>query len=86
VRDIDMLTLDHINDDGAEKRKQKAHASGKRFYSQLRAANWPTGFQTLCANHQLKKYIAWCKEKHPSRWKKVLENNSTKDTIMASTS
>jgi hypothetical protein len=62
IIDVDMLTLDHINDDGAQKRKIKGQeGGGRRLYARLRKAGWPPGYQTLCANHQMKKYIAWCK-------------------------
>jgi hypothetical protein len=58
VTDIDILTLDHVNDDGA----QDKHASGKRrggimLYQHVRALGFPEGYQTLCANHNLKKEI-----------------------------
>lgn len=53
VTDIDMLTLDHIEDNGAEHRRTLGNKS--RVYRSLKQQNYPEGFQTLCANHQLKK-------------------------------
>lgn len=53
VRDIDMLTLDHVKDDGAEHRKSVRGS----MYAWLKSQGFPEGFQTLCANHQLKKEI-----------------------------
>ena len=58
IVDIDMLTLDHVNDDGCKDR----HPSGKRrggvtMYQHIKALGFPPGYQTLCANHQLKKEI-----------------------------
>jgi len=57
VDDVDMLTIDHVNDDGAAKRKDGTHARGFSFYVQLRMDGYPEGYQTLCANHQLKKEV-----------------------------
>src|SRR5271157_2659886 len=59
VDDPDMLTLDHIKDNGAEHRRKMGTASaGTGFYSKLRKAGFPQGYQTLCWNHQWKKQIA----------------------------
>ena len=54
ITDIDMLTLDHINDDGAKDRKERKK-SGTYLYVELRKLNFPLGYQTLCANHNWKK-------------------------------
>ena len=58
VVDVDMLTLDHIENDG------NAHldVSGRRYsgtglYQWIIKHQYPTGFQTLCMNHQLKKQL-----------------------------
>lgn len=56
VSDPDMLTLDHVRDDGARHRKG-GQPSGKAIYPLLKRQGWPPGFQVLCANHQLKKEI-----------------------------
>lgn len=56
VRDPDMLTLDHINNDGAKDRKtHRGRGKGHGLYCRVRNAKYPDGFQTLCANHQMKK-------------------------------
>jgi hypothetical protein len=55
VTDIDMLSLDHINNDGAEDRRKNAGASGDALYRQAARDGLPKGFQTLCFNHQMKK-------------------------------
>lgn len=55
VVDIDMLTLDHINNDGCKDRQSRR--GGHNLYCALRVENYPDGFQTLCANHQLKKEL-----------------------------
>jgi hypothetical protein len=51
VTDLDLLTLDHQNNDGAKDRKQG------NLYRRVRNAGFPTGFQTLCWNHQWKKQM-----------------------------
>jgi hypothetical protein len=53
VNDPDMLTLDHINNDGAADRK----STGPGTYRQIESRKYPTGFQTLCCNHQWKKEV-----------------------------
>jgi hypothetical protein len=50
VTDVDMLTLDHIIEVGRARVFQ-----GCAFYSYLSKRNFPDGYQTLCANHQMKK-------------------------------
>ena len=52
--DIDMLTLDHVGDNGAEHRAS-GFAGGVGGYVVLKNSGYPEGYQTLCANHQLKK-------------------------------
>lgn len=52
VIDIDMLTLDHVNNDGAEHRK-----TSHNLYREVIQRGFPEGFQTLCWNHQWKKQI-----------------------------
>ena len=55
VDDIDMLTLDHIYNDGAESRKT---LRADEMYAWLVRNNFPEGnHQTLCWNHQWKKEI-----------------------------
>lgn len=52
VVDPDMLTIDHVNNDGAEDRRSRG---GKEIYRSLLARGYPEGYQTLCHNHQWKK-------------------------------
>ena|ERR1017187_6038150 len=59
VTDIDMLTLDHINDDGAE-HKRSLGTKGS-LYQWAKNNSYPEGFQTLCGSHQLKKKIEKCR-------------------------
>ena len=59
MTDIDMLTLDHINNNGgvdarhAVSRSRTNTSTG--MYTKARKQGFPDGLQTLCANHQLKK-------------------------------
>lgn len=58
--DIIVLTLDHIDDNGAEERKQFAKEYGyallgSSFYYWLKKNNYPKGYQVLCPTCQLRK-------------------------------
>ena len=58
VTDIDMLSLDHVNNDGAQDRKsERRGGGGNTTYHRVRKAGYPDGFQTLCHNHQWKKEL-----------------------------
>ena len=49
--DIRALSIDHINNDGGNHRRQLGKA-GTSFYKWLKDNNFPDGFQTLCMNCQ----------------------------------
>ena len=52
-----FLSIDHINNDGAEMRRQKLYSgNGTGFYQWLRKSKFPTGFQVLCMNCQIGKH------------------------------
>lgn len=55
--DIDVLVIDHIEDNGAEHRRENGGRcfSGDRFYRWIIRNDYPPGFQVLCANCNLKK-------------------------------
>ena len=56
IKDLDMLSLDHVNDDGAEHRKHIG--KGTRMYLWAKRCGFPVGIlQTLCHNHQWKKEL-----------------------------
>lgn len=60
ISDIDMLTLDHIANNGAEHRRsysKTGRGGGTALYLMLEKQGYPPGYQTLCANHNLKKHI-----------------------------
>lgn len=50
----EFLSIDHINNDGAEHRKT---VDGSRLYCWLRNNNYPAGFQVLCHNCNMAKGI-----------------------------
>jgi len=50
--DVRALSLDHINGDGAERRR-KGEPMGVMLYRKLRRGEYPQGYQTLCGNCQL---------------------------------
>jgi hypothetical protein len=45
-----FLTVDHINNDGSQHRRDTGLTSGIDFYRWLRKHNYPEGFQLLCYN------------------------------------
>lgn len=51
--DIRALSLDHINNDGAEQRKK--YGATVKYYGWLIRNNFPSGHQTLCMNCQWEK-------------------------------
>jgi hypothetical protein len=57
IIDVDMLTLDHVLDNGAVDRKLNQCGCGTKLYRRLRRDGFPKGFQTLCGNHQMKKKV-----------------------------
>lgn len=52
--DLVFLTLDHMNNDGGEHRRQLSGKNkgygGLTFYRMLKRQGYPTGFQVLCFN------------------------------------
>ena len=51
----EFLTIDHINNNGAEQRRNIKCGSGWKFYEWLRRNNFPEGYQVLCFNCNLGK-------------------------------
>lgn len=45
-----VLSLDHIDNDGAEHRKKLGFKGGARLYNWLKQNGYPQGFQVLCMN------------------------------------
>lgn len=57
IHDIDVLTIDHINNDGAIERKKLKIYGGVYFYKYLKNKGYPSGYQVLCMNCNLKKEV-----------------------------
>jgi hypothetical protein len=53
-----FLQLDHIHNDGAQKRKAGEDGLGATLYAQLKNRGWPPGYQVLCAG------CNWAKDKN----------------------
>lgn len=52
-----FLSIDHVDNDGAEMRRSGVHSrGGTQFYQWLRKSGFPTGFQVLCMNCNLGKH------------------------------
>lgn len=52
-----FLTIDHVENNGAEMRKNGVHSrGGTQFYQWLRRNGFPDGFQVLCMNCNLGKH------------------------------
>jgi hypothetical protein len=60
-----MLTMDHINNDGAEHRRTMKRS----IYHWLEQNNYPKGFQVLCFNCNIAKHVngGICPHQQPSR-------------------
>lgn len=63
--DIDMLTIDHVNNDG-QKERMRGFTSGDAIYRRAKKENFPSRYQCLCANHNLKKQIERVRAKRVS--------------------
>lgn len=55
ITDSDILTIDHINNDGAEHRKKIG--TGHHVYNWIIQNDFPDGFQILCCNCNWKKEV-----------------------------
>ncbi len=55
ITDDDLLTIDHIENDGAEERRNPDTKGGGAFYRFLVKNGYPDKYQILCWNHQWKK-------------------------------
>lgn len=64
IIDIDVLCIDHIDNNGCAHRKQPD--VGYNFYNWLVRNNYPEGYQTLCYNCNMKKRMEFNREKHKS--------------------
>jgi len=53
------LSIDHINEDGANHRRQLKSGYAAHFHEWLKHENFPEGYQTLCMNCQWVKHRNW---------------------------
>jgi len=56
VSDVDFLTIDHIDGDGADQRKEKPWMVGQGIYLYLKRNNYPNGYRPLCWNCNVSRY------------------------------
>ena len=63
VIDLDMLSLDHVENNGNSERERTGILGGYPLYLKLKKEGFPEGFQTLCFNHQMKKAILVLRER-----------------------
>lgn len=59
---VEMLTIDHINENGAEHRREIGkNCLGHHFYRWLRNNDYPEGYQVLCFNCNVAKHrLGYC--------------------------
>lgn len=75
ITDVDMLVLDHIDNDGKESRK--TIGTGLKLYKWIIENNYPEGLQTFCAGHNQKKemmrnralFNIWYPKKYMTQWR-----------------
>ena len=70
--DLDVLQLDHINGGGAKQIRDLGLHGGLSFYIWLMHHDYPSGYQVLCANCNIKKRVTerecdWHKDKRNVR-------------------
>jgi hypothetical protein len=73
VKDIVLLTTDHIKDGGNKHRKKVG--CGNNFYRWLIKHKFPKGFQILCWNHQHLKRLESNKTGHKQTYNAVMCRN-----------
>lgn len=70
----EFLQLDHVNNDGAEHRRA---IGGLTIYAWLKKANYPPGFQVLCANcNHAKGHYGECPHKRRKEAKRGRQQGS----------
>jgi hypothetical protein len=63
INDMDMLSLDHVNDNGSSHRKEVGAKTGTFMYEWAIKNNYPKIFQVMCWNHNIKKQLNKVKRK-----------------------
>lgn len=59
MSDLDVLCIDHVNNNGREHRRSIGNKGGSSFYRWLKKNNYPEGYQVLCANCNQKKQVLY---------------------------
>ena len=57
VNTFEFLTIDHINNDGAEHKRREEIKNGIELYKWLKRNGYPKGFQVLCWNCNTAKHF-----------------------------
>jgi hypothetical protein len=57
VEELPFLTIDHVDNNGADHRRETNTIGGSSFYYWLQKNNYPEGFQVLCWNCNTGKHI-----------------------------
>lgn len=85
IEDLRVLTLDHINSDGAQSRRAKAGGyGGTNYYVALRRLNYPSGYQVLCQNcHRIVEHERGGWDNIPLEYKTSPETSEDKLNKMA---
>ena len=64
ITEVEFLTIDHMDDNGAKHRREINSRGGTDFYLWLRRNHWPDGYQVLCFNCNLARgYHGYCPHK-----------------------
>ena len=67
VTDFDVLTVDHIAQDGAAHRRAQSLTGGNRMYYWLKKNNYPEGFRLLCYNCNIKAFRVYQREQRKNK-------------------
>lgn len=74
---LDVLSLDHIAQDGAERRRQ-GEPGGRQLYARLKSQGYPPGYRALCRNHNWKAWLEHRKKTHNRSLKRKKQRQSRK--------
>lgn len=82
-KDVRALTIDHINNNGAEHRKMLGSRASDKMHRWLIAEGFPEGFQVLCSNCQLLKRYGdkdYLEDSINTKYKKCIPDINTSQT------
>lgn len=78
-KQTEFLTIDHVNDDGAEDRKSW-RGKAAHIHAWLKANGYPAGYQVLCGNCNLKKEIERRRKLGSKTW---VKNQAAKTDVLS---